>query len=82
MDEATIDRLARRVGGRFKLATLVMKRLVEINRGSQLLVEPDTDNTLYGVLKEIDLDIIRLMPRLPAPEEAPEGGEPVVQTEE
>jgi DNA-directed RNA polymerase subunit omega len=73
MDEATIERLARKAGGRFKLASLVMKRLVDINRGSQPLVEPDSENMLRNVLKEIDVDLIRLVPRLPAPEETEEG---------
>ena len=75
MDEAKIDRLARKVGGRFKLASLVMKRLLEINRGSQLLVEPDQDNLLYNVLDEVDHELIRLVPRLPAPAEGEEGVE-------
>jgi DNA-directed RNA polymerase subunit omega len=75
MDEAKIDRLARKVGGRFRLASLVSKRLIEINRGSQLLVEPESDNVLYNVLDEVDHDLIRLVPRLPAPEEGDEGGE-------
>ncbi len=72
MDEARIDRLARKVGGRFKLATLVMKRLVEINRGSQPLVDPEGGSMLNVALKEVELDLIRLVPRLPAPEEQPE----------
>jgi len=79
MDESTIDRLARKVGGRFKLTTLVMKRMVDINRGSQPLVEPETDNLLHAVLKEIDLDLIRLVPRLPAPDEAEEGEDQLIQ---
>ena len=68
MDEARIDRLARKVGGRFKLASLVMKRLVDMNRGSQPLVEPEGGKPLYTALKEIELDLVRLVPRLPAPE--------------
>ena len=72
MDEATADRLASKVGGRFKLASLVSKRLIEINRGSQPLVEPETSNLLDTVLKEIDLGLVRLVPRLPAPEEKAE----------
>ena len=73
MDEATIDRLARKAGGRFKLASLVMKRMVDINRGSQPLVEPETENMLHTVLREMELNLIRLVPRLPAPEEPEEG---------
>lgn len=79
MDEATIDRLARKVGGRFKLASLVMKRLTEVNRGSQLLVEPESDNVLYNVLAEIDHEMIRLVPRLPAPEGGDGEGEAIAQ---
>jgi DNA-directed RNA polymerase subunit K/omega len=67
MNEATAERLARKVGGRFKLATIVMKRLIEINRGSQTLVEDPTDNLLDAVMREVDLDLVRLVPRLPAP---------------
>ena len=67
MNEATVQRLAQEVGGRFKLASLLMKRLIEINRGSQLLVEPESDHMLDNVLKEIDLELLRLVPRLPAP---------------
>lgn len=81
MDEATIDRLARKVGGRFKLATLVMKRLVEINRGSQPMVEVDTDNMLRVALKEAELDLIRVVPRLPAPEEGEEEEQELEQGE-
>ncbi len=79
MDEAKIDRLARKVGGRFKLASLVMKRLIEINRGSQPLVEPESDNMLYNVLDEIDHELIRLVPRLPAPEDGEEGDQAIDQ---
>jgi DNA-directed RNA polymerase subunit omega len=79
MDEARIDRLARKVGGRFKLATLVTKRLVDINRGSQPLVDPEGESLLRTVLKEIDLDIVRLVPRLPAPEEPEDRGGDLIQ---
>jgi len=75
MDEERIDRLARRVGGRFKLASLVMKRMVDVNRGSQPLVEPDPDSELRTVLKEVDLDLIRLVPGLAAPQEPDDGGD-------
>jgi len=72
MNEERIDRLARKVGGRFKLASLVMKRLVDINRGSQPLVDLEGGNLLHAALREIELDLVRLVPRLAAPEE-PEG---------
>jgi len=79
MDEERIDRLARKVGGRYKLASLVMKRLVDINRGSQPLVEPEGENLLGAALREVELGLIRLVPRLPAPEEPDTGGDVVVQ---
>jgi len=79
MDESRVDRLARKAGGRFKLASLVMKRLVDINRGSQPLVEGDTGNLLYTVLKEIELDLVRLVPRLPAPAAGEDKGGDIVQ---
>ncbi len=81
MDEARIDRLARKVGGRFKLASLVMKRLVDINRGSQPLVEPEGPNLLRSALKEIELDLVRLVPRLTAPDEVADASTDIVQDE-
>ncbi|HUT37253.1 MAG TPA: DNA-directed RNA polymerase subunit omega [Planctomycetota bacterium] len=79
MDEARIDRLSRKVGGRFKLASLVMKRLVDINRGSQPLVEAEGNNLLYSALKEIEADFVRLVPRLTAPRESEDQNGPIVQ---
>jgi DNA-directed RNA polymerase subunit omega len=74
MDEARIDRLARRAGGRFKLASLVMKRLVDINRGSQPLAEIEGNSMLRTVLKEVEMELVRLVPRLPAPSAAENPG--------
>ena len=79
MDEARIDRLARKAGGRFKLASLVMKRLVDMNRGSQPLAEPEGGKPLYTALKEIELELVRLVPRLPAPEEGEDKGGAIAQ---
>ncbi len=78
MDESRIDRLARKAGGRFKLASLVMKRLVDINRGSQPLAEPEGNNLLYTALREVELDLVRLTPRLAENNEPEEQG-PIVQ---
>jgi DNA-directed RNA polymerase subunit omega len=69
MDEAMVERLAKQVGGRFKLTSLVMKRLMEMQRGAQPLIEPESDSMLETALKEVELDLIRLVPQLPAPEE-------------
>ena len=78
MDESRIDRLARKLGGRFKLASLVMKRLVDINRGSQPLAETEGSNLLYTALREIETDLVRPVPRLPENGEAEDQG-PIVQ---
>jgi len=77
MDESRIDKLARKVGGRFKLTSLVMKRLVDINRGSQPLVEAEGNNLLYSALHEIELDLVRIVPQLET--EEPEDQGPIIQ---
>ena len=69
MDEALVERLSKQIGGRFKLTSLVTKRLIEMNRGSQSLVEAENESTLDTVLREVELDLNRLVPQLPAPEE-------------
>ena len=55
-EEAIIDK----VGGRFKLSTLIQKRLVQINAGSRPLVDLDTDNKMAIVVREIMEDKIYL----------------------
>jgi DNA-directed RNA polymerase subunit omega len=55
-EEGIIDK----VGGRFKLSTLIQKRLVALNAGSRPLVEADTDNKLEIVVQEILQDKIFL----------------------
>ncbi|MEO2012740.1 MAG: DNA-directed RNA polymerase subunit omega, partial [Fuerstiella sp.] len=41
-DEFREDEIARKVGGRFKLTTLVQKRMVALNRGARALVDLPT----------------------------------------
>ena len=48
------------MGGRFKLSTLIQKRLVALNAGSRPLVETDTDNKFFIVIQEIKQDKIYL----------------------
>ena len=55
-EEAIIDK----VGGRFKLSTLIQKRLVQINAGSRPLVDMDTDDKMAIVVREIMEDKIYL----------------------
>ena len=62
MDESKVHALARRAGGRFHLASLVQKRLLELNRGQKKLVEDDQDDPLHTVLREVEEGLIELAP--------------------
>jgi DNA-directed RNA polymerase subunit omega len=61
------EALIRKIGGKFKLTSLIQKRLVELNRGARPLVKLeglDWENDLRGiVLQEILQDKIVLAPR-------------------
>jgi DNA-directed RNA polymerase subunit omega len=48
------------VGGRFKLSTLIQKRLVQLNRGSRPLVDMTSDDKMEIVIQEILQDKIFL----------------------
>lgn len=60
LEELKEEEIVNKVGGRFKLSTLVQKRLVAINAGSRPLVEVNTDNKMRIVLQEILQDKIYL----------------------
>ncbi len=60
LDEFREDDIVRKVGGRFKLSTLVQKRMVALNRGAQALVDLPTRDLLEIVLAEVDQDKIYL----------------------
>jgi DNA-directed RNA polymerase subunit omega len=60
LDELKEDKLAKKVGGRFKLSTLIQKRLVQLNRGSPPLVECQGKPSMATVLEEIQTDKIYL----------------------
>jgi len=60
LEELREEEIVNKVGGRFKLSTLVQKRLVAINAGSRPLVEVNTDNKMRIVLQEILQDKIYL----------------------
>ena len=49
-----------KVGGRFKLSTLIQKRLVALNAGSRPLVESRHDDKMQIVIQEIMQDKIYL----------------------
>lgn len=60
LDELKEDEIAKKVGGRFKLSTLIQKRLVQLNRGAPPLVECQGKPTMATVIEEILHDKIYL----------------------
>jgi DNA-directed RNA polymerase subunit omega len=60
LDELKEERIVNKVGGRFKLSTLIQKRLVQLNAGSRALVDLDTHDKMAIVLQEIMQDKIYL----------------------
>jgi DNA-directed RNA polymerase subunit omega len=60
IEELKEERIVNKVGGRFKLSTLIQKRLVALNAGSRPLVDLETDNKLEIVVREIMEDKIYL----------------------
>lgn len=60
IDALKEEAIVNKVGGRFKLSTLIQKRLVALNAGSRPLVEADTNNKMEIVVQEILQDKIYL----------------------
>ena len=60
LDELREEAIVNKVGGRFKLSTLIQKRMVALNAGSRPLVDMETDNRLELVIQEIMQDKIYL----------------------
>ncbi|MDX1929222.1 MAG: DNA-directed RNA polymerase subunit omega [Pirellulaceae bacterium] len=60
LEELKEEEIVNKVGGRFKLSTLIQKRLVQINRGSRPLVDFVSENKMEIVLQEILQDKIFL----------------------
>jgi DNA-directed RNA polymerase subunit omega len=54
------DKIVEKVGGRFKLSTLIQKRIVQLKQGSRPLVDMQTDNMMELVMEEILQDKILL----------------------
>ncbi len=53
LEELKEEEIVNKVGGRFKLSTLIQKRLVQLNAGSRALVDMDTGDKMAIVLQEI-----------------------------
>ncbi len=60
IDELREEEIVNKVGGRFKLSTLIQKRLVALNGGARPLVDLNTDNKMQIVVEEIKQDKIYL----------------------
>ena len=60
LDELKEDVIAKKVGGKFKLSTLIQKRLVRLNRGAPPLVECPGKPSMATVIAEIMSDKIYL----------------------
>ena len=54
------DDIVNKVGGRFKLSTLIQKRMVALNTGARPLVDTRTNDRMQIVLQEILEDKIYL----------------------
>jgi DNA-directed RNA polymerase subunit omega len=59
-DELKEEEIVRKVGGRFKLSTLIQKRLVQLNQGARPLIQSHETDNMSIVLKEILTDKIFL----------------------
>jgi DNA-directed RNA polymerase subunit omega len=60
LEELKEEEIVNKVGGRFKLSTLIQKRLVQLNRGGRPLVNIDSDDKMEIVIHEILQDKIFL----------------------
>jgi len=60
LEELKEDQIVKKVGGRFRLSTLIQKRLVALNAGSRPLVDTTSDNKMQIVVQEILQDKIYL----------------------
>ena len=60
LDELREEEIVNKVGGRFKLSTLIQKRLVALNAGARALVDMNTNDKMEIVIQEIILDKIYL----------------------
>jgi DNA-directed RNA polymerase subunit omega len=60
LDELKEEGIVQKVGGRFKLSTLIQKRMVALNTGARPLVELRTTDKMAIVIQEIIQDKIYL----------------------
>ena len=60
IDDLREEEIVNKVGGRFKLSTLIQKRMVALNAGGRPLVDIDSDDNMQIVIEEIKQDKIYL----------------------
>lgn len=60
LEELREEAIVNKVGGRFKLSTLIQKRLVALNAGARPLVDLNTNDKIQIVIQEIMQDKIFL----------------------
>jgi len=60
LDELKEEQIVNKVGGRFKLSTLIQKRMVALNTGARPLVEVRGGDKMTTVIQEILQDKIYL----------------------
>jgi DNA-directed RNA polymerase subunit omega len=60
LDELKEEGIVNKVGGRFKLSTLIQKRMVALNTGARPQVDAKTNDKLTIVIQEILQDKIYL----------------------
>ena len=60
LDDLKEEGIVNKVGGRFKLSTLIQKRMVALNSGARPLVDLRTSDRLAIVIQEIIQDKIYL----------------------
>lgn len=62
LEELKEEAIVNKVGGRFKLSTLIQKRMIALNQGARPLVDLRTSDRLAIVVQEILQDKIYLDP--------------------
>ena len=60
IDELKEEEIVNKVGGRFKLSTLIQKRMIALNQGARALVEARGVDKMTVVIQEIMQDKIFL----------------------
>ena len=60
LDDLKEEKIVNKVGGRFKLSTLIQKRMVALNTGARPLVDVRTNDKMAIVIQEILQDKIFL----------------------